>query len=130
MKLVKLLAARSAISKCAGERLPATIAYKFARFLRLTDGDESFYHEKFKVILDSYAKKDESGNFIHEGGRGIALKPECIEVCQKEIAELENMEIEMPFSFTLDEIGNLSLSIKDCFDLDELIKGEQECPLI
>lgn len=127
MKLNRLVAARAVIfSKCAGEKLPAHIAYKFAKFLRLTDGDETFFNERFKAVLDSYAQKDENGHFVRDGERGIALKPDCTETCRKEMQELENTEIELPFQFTLNDISCLTLSIKDCFELDELIMEESD----
>ena len=124
MKLNKLLTARAVISKCAGDRLPAPIAYKFARFLRLTEGDEVFYNDKFRAILNVHAKKDEAGNFVKAEGNsnGIALNPDTAKVCQQEIKELENTEIELPFHFTMGDMGGLTLTIKDCLDLDDLIK--------
>jgi len=128
MKLKKLMTARAVISKCAGEKLPAHVAYKFARFIRLTDGDENFYHEKFNTILDNYAKKDEEGNLVRDGEFGIALKPETTEDCRREMHELENTEVELPFHFSMKDMSCLTLSIKDCFGLEDLIKEEgNEC---
>ncbi len=125
MKLNRLVTARAAIfSKCS-EKLPASIAYKLAKFLRLTDGDEKFFNEKFKAILDNYAQKDEDGNFVRGDG-GIVLKPETAEVCKQELRELEGTEIELPFQFSMDDMSCLTLSIKDCFDMDGLIKEEGE----
>lgn len=125
MKLSKLVTARAVLfSKCSNEKLPANIAYKFARFLRLTDGDENFFNEKFKEILENYAQKDEKGSFVRDGDNGIALKPETTDVCKKEIRELENTEIELPFHFSLNDMSCLTLSIRDCFDMDDLIKEE------
>ena len=124
MKLNRLVAARAVIfSKCA-EKLPAHIAYKFARFLRITDGDERFFNERFKAILDNYAQKDEEGGFVRDGD-GIALNPETAETCKQEIRELEGTEVELQFHFSMNDMSNLTLSIKDCFDMDDLIKEEE-----
>jgi hypothetical protein len=124
MELNKILTARSVISKCAGEKLPPQIAYKFAKFLKATDTEEEFFNNKLKGILDQYAEKDTSGDFVKSDGNGVLIQPDKIEVCQTEISQLEKTEIEISFSFSLTDFEGLKLSITDIFNLDELIKGE------
>ena len=121
MKLFRLINARAVIAKCAKERLPAQTAYKLVKFLKCTDNDETFYNEKFRSILNQYAKKDEDGNFMPSEGGGIALKPETAEACNKEILELENTEIDNAATFTIDEFSGICLSMSDIFAIEELI---------
>ena len=122
MKLKQLIEARKTIMQYAKEKIPAPTAYKLIKFLKHTDTDELFLNEKLREIIIRYARKDEGGEYIFDENKGICLKPDYIEDARKEITELENVEIEIPFRFSLEEFTWLKISMSEIYTLDGLIE--------
>ena len=125
MKLINLINARGVITGCAREKIPAQTAYKFFNLLKSTDKDEAFYNEKRREIIDRYAKKDDDGNFVVDGG-GIALVPGTAATCKKELEELDNTIIEMPVRFTIEEFSGLCLSMADILAIEGLLLEKED----
>lgn len=85
--------------------LPLKAAYKLNKIKKTVEKEGDFYGEKFQEILDKYAKKDENGELVFsEDGNQIMIKDDAIEECNKELNELQNLEI---------QIENYNLSIED-----------------
>jgi len=120
MKLINIIRARGVIVEHAREKMEAQTAYKFVKFLKVTDNDEVFYNDKLTEILDRYAVKDENGKFIPDSS-GISLIPETADDCKKKVEELDNTIVEKPFTFTIDEFSGLSLSMTEILAVDELL---------
>ena len=124
MKLIKLINARSVIVQHAREKLPVQTAYKLIKFLKSTDNDEIFYNEKRRDIINQYAEKDKEGNLKQKNGM-LSWLPGKEEACNNELIELNDTQVELPpIKFTIDELGGLQLSVKDVFDIEELLIEE------
>lgn len=122
MNLITLLNARKIIMQHSQEKLPTPLAYKFAKFIRETDGDEVFYNEKFTEITNQYRQKDDKGNFI-ESNDGIPLVADVAEKCKEELKELGDTKIDsLNIKFSLQELSVLKMSMRDIFILEDLIE--------
>jgi hypothetical protein len=122
MDLITLINARKIIMQHSQEKLPVSLAYKFAKFLKGTEGDEAFYNEKFLEIVNQYRQRDENGNFV-ESGNGIPLVASETEKCKEELKELGNTKVNLPnIRFSLHELSILKLSVQDIFVLEELFE--------
>jgi len=124
MTLIQLIKARQIVAKYAGEKISTALSYKLVKFIKATDNDESFYNDKLKSILETYVEKDDEGNYVQHGN-GFKIKPDQIQECNKENLELENTEVTLPdIHFTVSELEDLKLSMREILSLDELITEE------
>ena len=85
--------------------LPLKAAYKLNKIKKAVDKEGDFYTEKFQEIVNQYAKKDAEGNLVFsEDEEQIMIQEDKIEECNKALADLQGLEV---------EIDNLGLTIED-----------------
>ena len=91
----------------AGTSLPLKGAYKLNKIKKAIEKENEFYIEKFQEIVDTYAKKDDDGNLVYsEDGSQIMIKDGMVEECNKALADLQELEIEIEnYNLTLDDLG-------------------------
>ena len=91
----------------AGASLPLKGAYKINKIKKAVEKEGEFYTEKFQEIVDTYAKKDDDGNLVYsEDGSQIMIKDGMVEECNKALADLQELEVEIEnYNFTLDDLG-------------------------
>ena len=96
-------------------KAPAKVAYKFNKLCASLEGENKFYAEELNKIIQQYGEKEEDGSFKKTAdGSGIKIKQEVFETAQKEINNLEFLDVDAPdISFTLEELDGLQLSIED-----------------
>lgn len=75
------------------QTLAIQTAYKAAKIIEFCEKEGAFYDNQLNKILNSYAEKDEDGNFIQANG-GIQALPQYREIAQKEVNELLAFEVE------------------------------------
>ena len=91
-----------------GTSLPLKAAYKLNKIRKAVEKEGEFYSEKFQEILNDYAKKDENGELVFsENGDQIMIKDDMIDECNKALADLQELEV---------QIENYGLSIEDFGD--------------
>ena len=88
--------------------LPLKAAYKLNKIKKAVEKEGDFYGEKFQEILDKYAKKDENGELVfNEDGSQIMIKDDMIEECNKELTDLQNLEVQIEnYGLTIDDFGD------------------------
>lgn len=124
MKLNKILQVRKVLSEHANEPIPTMLAYKILKFMKLSDTEGAFYDQKFKEIIDKYAKRDSNGK-VQSAGEQIRIMPDKIKECQEAIIDLENTEIDAPkITFTIEELTPINFSVSELYLLDEIIIEE------
>lgn len=124
MKFGTLLSIRNIITENKDEKLPASVAYKFMKFLSLTEEDLKFFVTRFQEIINKYSKKDENGEVIRQDDN-IAIQEGKYAECQKELDELYTTEAICPsIEFTLEELGSLKLSVQEMCEFEELIRED------
>ena len=91
----------------AGISLPLKGAYKINKIKKAVEKEGEFYTEKFQEIVDTYAKKDDDGNLVYsEDGSQIMIKDGMVEECNKALADLQDLEVEIEnYNLTLDDLG-------------------------
>lgn len=91
----------------AGASLPLKGAYKLNKIKKAIEKEGEFYTEKFQEIVDLYAKKDDDGNLIFsDDGSQIMIKDGMVEECNKALADLQELEVEIEnYNLTLDDLG-------------------------
>ena len=87
--------------------LPLKAAYKLNKIRKAVEKEGDFYSEKFQEVLDKYAKKDENGELIfNEDGSQIMIKDDLIEECNKELNDLQALEIQIEnYNLTIEDFG-------------------------
>lgn len=95
------------------QTLPIRLAYKFSKIFKKAEEENAFYVENLTKIINKYSEKDENGNPIILPNQNIKVQKEYVEIAQKEIDELENLEIDFPdITFTLDELDSIRLTVE------------------
>ena len=91
----------------AGTSLPLKGAYKLNKIKKAVEKEGEFYTEKFQEIVDTYAKKDDDGNLVYsEDGTQIMIKDGMIDECNRALADLQGLEVEIEnYNLTLDDLG-------------------------
>jgi hypothetical protein len=96
-------------------KLPFKTAYKLSKLSKAIEDEVAFYREKMQELINEYGQKDEDGNLVLiNNGQGIALKSETQAECHQKIAELENLDIELPdIKFSVEEFADATLSLEE-----------------
>ena len=87
--------------------LPLKAAYKLNKIRKAVEKEGDFYGEKFQEILDKYAKKDDNGELVFsEDGNQIMIKDDMIEECNKELNDLQTLEVQVEnYNLTIEDFG-------------------------
>lgn len=107
-------------------KVPAKVAYKFNRLCIDLNESNEFYQESLERIIMEYGERDEDGSYKKTpDGNGIQIKKDLIQVAQKEINDLWELDVTAPdIEFTIDELDGLQLSIEDFNSMLPFIKEE------
>ena len=125
MKLGEVIKARTVIGTLYKEKISVKLAYKFMKFINATQKDEDFLNEKMQEIIKEYGERDDKNKFVEAEGGGIRIAPDKQKECMEKTVELDETEVDDPgMTFTLDELGELKLSIVDMNALYPFIKEE------
>ncbi len=117
-KLKDLVSFNLNSQKIFQEKLPLTCAYKLSKIQRAIAEDLEFYQKKYLEIVNEYGDKDENGNLKYsENGTVVLMIPERKEEAQKEINELDNMEVDL-------DLDNYLLELSD-FEKDKKISMQE-----
>ena len=91
----------------ADVNLPLKGAYKINKIRKNTAKEVESYREKFREIIDKYAKKDENGNLIFSDDNSqIMIQEDKIDECEKALTELQDLTVEVDnYNLTLEDLG-------------------------
>jgi len=92
----------------AGTTLPLKGAYKLNKIKKAVEKEGEFYTEKFQEIVDTYAKHDENGQLVFsEDGNQIMIKDGMVEECNKALADLQELEVQIEnYGLALEDLGD------------------------
>lgn len=128
MKLVDIVNARKVISTKATEKLEFGLAYKFAKFIKLTNDDEDFYVRHQKKLIEQYCKKDDEGNIVPDENGRYQFDDDKIKPLNEKLKELADTDVEIlnTCKFTTEELKPIQFSIEEVLALGDLIKDDAE----
>ena len=96
------------------QKLPIRTAYTFSKIFTRAKDELKFYQEKFQEILNQYGEKDSDGKLIFLEDNSVSIQKDKVNECQKEILDLQNLEIEIPdYSISLDSLEAVKISLDE-----------------
>lgn len=115
IKMSEILELQSFFGKIQSIKMSIKTAYKFSKLQSKFIEEFKFYQEQFQKILDTYAKKDEAGNYIAlPEGNGYEIQEGREQECQRAVLNLYGLEIELDApKFTIEELEGLELEYKE-----------------
>ncbi len=113
--------------KLKDKPLKLATAYKMAKLFKDMELSIGFYGEKLQEIVNTYALKDEDGNFVvTEDGKGVTIKEDQLGECQAAMEELYALPIEIAGAkFALEEFDGLELTTADALLMLPFLGGEE-----
>ena len=129
MKMFEILELEGLLQKLIQKELPIRTLYKVDKLIKLVGKEKDFYQTQFQALVDTYAERDENGNYLYTDNSAEAVKiiPDKIAECQSKMNELVNIEItDVPdISFTFEELDSLTLSYAEARPLMNFIKEQK-----
>jgi hypothetical protein len=130
MRIQKILAMEEAIKNLKSKNLPIKTAYRLLKLAEFVAIESDNYRNLFRQILDEYAEKNEDGSFVFsEDGTNVILKKDHIKEANEKVSELNQLEVDVPYTFDLKEFENLEISLEDLSPLMDIIVDEDETPV-
>lgn len=130
MRIQKILAMEEAIKNLKSKNLPIKTAYRLLKLAEFVAIESDNYRNLFRQILDEYAEKNEDGSFVFsEDGTNVILKKDHIKEANEKVSELNQLEVDVPYTFDLKEFENLEISLEDLAPLMDIIVDEDETPV-
>jgi hypothetical protein len=119
-----------AIKNLKSKNLPIKTAYRLLKLAEFVAIESDNYRNLFRQILDEYAEKNEDGSFVFsEDGTNVILKKDHIKEANEKVSELNQLEVDVPYTFDLKEFENLEISLEDLAPLMDIIVDEDETPI-
>nr|DAD76367.1 MAG TPA: Protein of unknown function (DUF1617) [Siphoviridae sp. ctxjx4] len=130
MRIQKILAMEEAIKNLKSKNLPIKTAYRLLKLAEFVATESDNYRNLFRQILDEYAEKKEDGSFVFsEDGTNVILKKDHIKETNEKVSELNQLEVDVPYTFDLKEFENLEISLEDLAPFMDIIVDEDETPV-
>ena len=121
MKIKQLIEAKKVIMPLIQEKLSPKLSYKLMKFVSKIEVEEDFYNQKLNELIDKYGERGEDGELIYTD-TGVKIQKDKMSICDSELQKISDVEAETPnMTFTLDELSEVKLSVRDMFFLQEFI---------
>ena len=130
MRIQKILAMEEAIKNLKSKNLPIKTAYRLLKLAEFVATESDNYRNLFRQILDEYAEKKEDGSYVlSEDGTNVIIQKEHIQDANQKVSELNQLEVDVPYTFDLREFENLEISLEDLAPLMDIIVDGDETPV-
>ena len=129
MRIQKILVMEEAIKNLKSKNLPIKTAYRLLKLAEFVVTESDNYRNLFRQILDEYAEKNEDGSYVFsKDGTNVILQKNHIKEANEKVSELNQLEVDVPYTFDLKEFENLEISLEDLAPLMDIIVDEDETP--
>ena len=116
---------KNILGKIADEQLPIKTSYKIMKVVIAIETEEKFFNQKFAALVEKFGEKDEEGKYVYVDDSNIKIVEESREECEKEIKELQELEIEIPdYKFTIEDFYGANFSAREVFMLEPILDIE------
>ena len=130
MRIQKILAMEEAIKNLKSKNLPIKTAYRLLKLAELVSNEAENYRNLFRQILDEYAEKKEDGSYVlSEDGANVIIQKDHIQDANQKVNELNKIDIEIPYTFDINDFDNIEISLEELAPLMDLIIDEDEAPV-
>lgn len=107
------------------KQFPVKVSYAISKNISKLERELKIYNSERQKIINKYCKKDEEGNLVIDENNQYHIEDENIDVCNKELNELLDIEIEVNIhKFKLDDLmhGNYEMSPSEMALIDYMIE--------
>lgn len=111
MKLLDLLNFASFYDEVREQKLPLKTSFKLTKIAKLISENTDFYKEKMQEFIREYGKFDENGNPVLDESGNILIAEGKEEKCHEKIQELQNFDIPVDYTFSLDDFDGIELTL-------------------
>ena len=123
MKMFEVLELSKLYNSIKDTKLPLKTSYKFARLMHQAESELAFYQQEFQKIVQEYGIMEDGQYKMSEDGNSILIKTGYEAECNSKLQALHNLEVVFEgIEFTIDELGDVDVSISELNCLMSLIK--------
>ena len=114
MKMYEILELSNLYSSISNVKLPLKTSYKFARLMKLVEGEIIFYQTKFREIIEEYGVKENGEYKLTSDGQSIMIIPGKEGECNAKLFELRSLDVPIEgIKFTIEELEGINVSISE-----------------
>ena len=122
MKLYQLIQIKNTFAPHYEEKISASLSYKIFKLCNSIEQEEKFFNQKRQSIIEEFGKRDDNGQFITNDQGFIKMIDGKEADAQKALDELVAVDVDINVpTFTLDELSEIKLSVKDMVILTDII---------
>ena len=123
MKMYEILELSNLYNSISNVKLPLKTSYKFARLMKLVDGELNFYQTKFREIIEEYGVKENGEYKLTPDGQSIMIIPGKESECNVKLFELRNLDVPIEgIKFSIEELEGIDVSIQELACIMSLIE--------
>lgn len=127
MKLTmnQAMAIKNILGKIADANLPIKTSYKIMKIVSIIEVEEKFFNQKLAALIEKYGEKNDNGEYVYVDDSNIKIVEDLRVDCEKEIKELQDLEIEIPdYKFTLIDFNEANFTPREVFMLEPFLDIE------
>jgi len=115
IKMSNVLDLATLYTKIKTKNFPIKTLYKFSKLFKVINEEKEFYSTNLQSIIDTYAQRDEEGNYVQvDNGNAIKIQEDKIGEAQAKINELVELPVDLPdITFTIDELESADFTVEE-----------------
>lgn len=125
MKLTnkKILKDAMTIGAISNKELPIKVSYALAKNISKLEKELEIYNKEREKLIEKYSIKDKNNQTVIDGNNQIQIKDECLEDWNKDIKELQDIEVEIDIhKFKLEELNGYNMTPAELMAIDYMIE--------
>ncbi len=128
IKLFELSNILNSLNNISEISIPISLSYRLSKLCKKLIEEMKQYQESKNKLIKEYAEKDENDNIIiNKKDDTINIKKDKLDMFQKEMEELNNIELEIDFKpIRIEEFGDINISPKDLMNIEMFIESDKE----
>lgn len=123
MKMYEALELSNLYNSISDIKLPLKTSYKFARLMKVIEGELAFYQTKFREIIEEYGVKENGEYKLTPDGQSIMIIPGKENECNVKLFELRSLDVPIEgIKFSIEELEGIDVSIQELTCIMSLIE--------
>lgn len=125
MKLTnkKILNYAMTIGAISNKELPIKVSYALAKNISKIEKELEIYNKEREKLIEKYSVKDKNNQTVIDENNQIQIQDECLEDWNKDIKELQNIEVKIDIhKFKLEELNGYNMTPAELMAIDYMIE--------
>ncbi|CEN87291.1 DUF1617 family protein [Paraclostridium sordellii] len=125
MKLTnkKILKDAMTIGAISNKELPIKVSYALAKNISKIEKELEIYNNEREKLIEKYSVKDENDKTVIDENNQIKIQDIYLEKWNKDIEELQNIEVEIDIhKFKLEELNGYNMTPAELMAIDYMIE--------